>query len=60
MAEQGGGKVAVRIALQFTALLQRGDLGTEPVSYITTGFHTTFSSRGPTSSFVLCSLFSDA
>ena len=57
MAEQGGGKVAVRIALQFTALLQRGDLGTEPVSYITTGF-TPRSARGAQPLRSCCAPFS--
>ena len=64
--EQGGRWTVVRSALQFAALLQRGDLRTEPASYVTTGVHTTFElmvstfGRNPTSSFVLCSLFSDA
>ena len=62
----GGILTAVRSALQFAALRPRGDLGTEPASYVTTGVHTTFElmvstfGRNPTSSFVLCSLFSDA
>ena len=38
MTEQGVKWAAVRSALQFAALLQRGDLGTEPASYVTTGF----------------------
>ena len=57
---------AVGRALQFAALLQRDALGTEPASYVTTGFHNTFElmatalRRSSTSSSVLCSLFSDA
>ena len=52
-------------ALQFAAILERGDHGTEPVSYVTTGVHTTFEimvstlGRSSTPPFVLCSLFSD-
>ena len=52
--------------LQFAALLQRGDLGTEPANYVATGVYNTFElmlstlGRSPTSSFVLCSFFSDA
>ena len=64
--EKGGIWTAVRSTVQFVALLQRGDLGTEPAKYVTTGVHTTFAlvvstfGRSPTSSFVVCSLFSDA
>ena len=66
MTEQGRRWTAVRSALQFAALLQRGDLGTEPPRYVTARVHTTFEltastfGRSPTSSFVLCSHFSDA
>ena len=56
----------MRSALQFAALLQRRDLGTEPASYVTTGVHTTFElmlstfERSRISPFMLCSLFNDA
>ena len=65
MTKQGGRWAAVGSALQFAASFKRGDLGTEPANYVTTGVHTTFElmvcsfGRSPTSSFVLCSLFSD-
>ena len=65
MTEQARRWAAVRIALQFAALLQRGDFGTEPASYVTTGVHNTFEAmvsalgRSPISSFMMCSLFSD-
>lgn len=36
MFEQRGRWAAVRSALQFAVLLQRGDLGTESISYVTT------------------------
>ena len=66
MTKLEGRWAAVRRALQFTALLQRDALGTEPASYVTTGVHNTFElmatalRRSSTSSSVLCSLFSDA
>ena len=65
MTEQGERWAAVRSALQCAGLLQRGDLGTEPASYMKTGVRTTFDLmvstfwRSPTSSSVLHSLFSD-
>ena len=42
MTEQGERWAAVRSALQCAGLLQRGDLGTEPASYVKTGVRTTF------------------
>ena len=42
MIEQGGRWSALRRALQFVALLHRGDFGMDPVSCVTTGVHKTF------------------
>ena len=39
MTDQGGRWTAVRSVFGFAALFQRGDLGTEPASYVTTGVH---------------------
>lgn len=59
MTMQGGRWAAVRSALQFAALLERGALGNEPASYVTTGVDNTFElvvsalGRSSTSSLLL-------
>lgn len=64
--ERGGGWAVVRGALQFPDLFQRGVPEPEPVSYMTTGVHSTFElmvralGRSPASTFFLFCLFSDA
>ena len=57
---------AVGGALQFAELLEEDGTRLVPASYVTTGSHHTFEhmvrthGRSPTSSFLLCSLYSDA
>ena len=57
---------AVRGALQFAEVLEEDGPRLVPASYVTTGFHPTLEhmvrthGKIPTSSFLLCSLFSDA
>ena len=66
MTESGGRWAALRNTMQFAHLLQRDVPGPGPASYLTTGVHDSFElivryqARSPTSSFLLCSLFSDA
>ena len=58
--ERGGRWAAGSSAIQIAALLQQGDLGTEPARYVATGVHNTFElivstlGRSPFSSFVPC------
>ena len=64
--ESGQRWAALRSAAQFADLLQRDVPGPGPASYLTTGVYSSFEimirahGRSPTSSFLLCSLFSDA
>ena len=57
---------ALRTTIQFADLLQRGAPGPGSDSYLTTGICSPFElmvrahGRSPTSSYLLCSLFSDA
>ena len=65
-SQPGGRWPSVGSTLQFAELLQEGVPRLDPASYVTTGSHDTFElmvrahGRSPTSSFPLCSLFSDA
>ena len=62
----GGRWAAVGGALQFAEILEEEGTRLVPTSYVTTGSHHAFEhmvrthGRSPTSSFLLCSLFSDA
>jgi len=62
----GGRWSAVAGALQFAELLEEDGPRLEPASYVTTGSHDTWEEMvrthggSPTSSFLLCTLFSDA
>ena len=66
VAEPGGGEVAVRGALQFADLLQRGVPEPERSIYVTIGVYGTFSlmvralGKSPVSSFLVCFLCSAA
>ena len=66
MKESEGRWAALRNIMQFADLLQRDVPGPGPASYLTTGVYSSFElmihvhGRSPTSSFLLCSLFSDA
>ena len=66
MNESGERWAALRNTMQFADLLQRDVPGPGPASYLTTGVYSSFElmvrahGRSPTSSFLLCSLFSDA
>ena len=64
--ESGQRWAAPSSAVQFADLIQRDVPGPGPASYLTTGVYSSFDlmvrahRRRPTSSFLLCSLFSDA
>ena len=66
-ATGGGRRSAVESVMQFAELIEEdGARLLQPASYVTTGSHKTFElmvrthERSPTSSFLLCSLCSDA
>ena len=64
--ESGQRLAALRSTVQFANLLQRDVPGPGPASYLTAGVHSSFElmarahGRSPTSSFLFCTLFSDA
>ena len=66
MTEPGGRWAAVRSTIQFADFLQREVPGPGPASFLPTGVYSSFElmvlahGRSPTSSFILCFLFSDA
>ena len=66
MTEPGGRWAALRSAILFADLLQRGAPGPASDSYLATGVYSSFElmvrahGRSPTLSYLLCSLFSDA
>ena len=66
MTEPGGRWAALRSAILFADLLQRGAPGPASDSYLATGVYSSFElmvhphGRSPTSSYLLCFLFSDA
>ena len=66
MTESGGMWAALTSTIQFADLLQRGAPGPGSDSYLTTGAYSSFElmvrthGRSPTSSYLLCSLSSDA
>ena len=66
MTEPGGRWAALWSAIQFADLLQRGASGPGSDSFLTTGVYSSLElmvhthGRSPTSSYLLCSLSSDA
>ena len=66
MTESGGRWAALKNATQFANLLQRDVPRPGPTSYLTTGVYDSFKlmvhsqGRSPISSFLWCSMFSDA